>query len=69
MEYIMMRKRNKPMSCREGKRYVIIEAGLKGGSRLIREVRFVGYCHSAGQVVVSWQGQNEVVWRKDLYEI
>lgn len=65
----MTQGRTQPETCQEGKSYLIIEKGLHGNSREIREVRFVGYCPSPGQVVVSWLGKKEVVMRKDIFDL
>lgn len=57
----------RPHSCQRGKMYLLkIDDGNDSPDRY-REVIFIAYCPSAGQVIVRDNGRNEIVPRKDLY--
>lgn len=60
-------KIERPSSFHRGKNYLLLEQGIKEGDGKWKEVIFLAYAPSAGQIVVRWNGKAKIVYRRNLF--
>jgi hypothetical protein len=60
-------KNERPSSFHRGKNYLLLEQGIKEGDGEWKEVIFLAYAPSAGQIVVGWNGKAKTVYRRNLF--
>jgi hypothetical protein len=60
-------KIERPNTFHHGKNYLLLERGIKEGDVEWKEVIFLAYAPSAGQIVVRGNGKARIVYRRNLF--
>jgi len=60
-------KLERPITFHRGENYLFLERGMSEGDTMWKEVRFLAYAPSAGQIVVRGNGKAKIVFRRYLF--
>ena len=60
-------KIGRPNTIHRGKNYLLLERGIQEGDAEWKEVTFLAYAPSAGQIVVRGNGKAKIVYRRNLF--